>query len=294
MQTIMEKTRKKVGLALGGGGARGFAHIGIIKALNDLGIPIDFIAGTSMGAIIGGLYALTESVESIESKIKGLEGKNLKLVNAIAGKSAKPIAKNQSMLKTIDEFFGDAKFEDCPVPFKAVATDLKTGDEMSLDQGLMAPAVKASAAIPMIFQPVEIDGKLLVDGGLARPIPADVVKQMGADVVIAVDVSAKWVDISADLTKGIGWQGFYSVLSNMLAAMNQQISKEILKNNADITLRPAVTGYDWLRFGNPEDIIASGYREAYSQKALIFEKTGYEPSAKTGLQIFLDFLFGLD
>lgn len=290
----MEKTRKKVGLALGGGGARGFAHIGVIKALRDLGIPIDFVAGTSMGAIIGGLYALTESVESIESKIKGLEGRNLKVVNVLAGKSAKSIMKNQPMLETIDEFFGEAKFEDCRVPFKAVVTDFKTGDEVSLDQGLMAPAVKASASVPMIFQPVEIGGRLLVDGGLSRPIPADVVKQMGADVVIAVDVSAKWVDISADLTKSIGWQGFYGALSNMLAAMNQQISKEILKHNADIALRPAVAGYDWLGFGDPKDIIASGYREAYSNKALIFEKTGYEPAAKTGLQIFLDFLFGLD
>ncbi|MCL4406147.1 MAG: patatin-like phospholipase family protein [Patescibacteria group bacterium] len=288
------KTRKKVGLALGGGGARGFAHIGVIKALKDLGIPIDYIAGTSMGAIVGGLYALTESVENIEDRLEGLEGKNLKVVNAIIRKDAKPIMKNQSMLQLIDEFFGNARFEDCHVPFRAVATDVKTGIEISLDKGLLAPAVKASAAIPVVFQPVEIDGRLLVDGGLARPIPADVVKAMGADVVIAVDVSAKWVDISEDLTKAIRWQSFYSALSDILAAVSQQISREVLKNNADIVLHPSVMGYNWLEFGDSADVIAAGYREAYANKDLICGKTGCKPKQKTGLQVFLDFLFDLE
>lgn len=289
-----EKPRKKVGLALGGGGVRGFAHVGVIKALKDLGVPIDYIAGTSMGAIVGALYALDENVEELENRLESLEGRNLKVVNAIIKKDTKPILKNQSMLQIIDEFFKDEKFENCRIPFKAVATEVKTGNEAVLDRGLLSPAIKASAAIPVVFKPVEIDGRLLVDGGLSRPIPADVVKNMGADVVIAVDVSAKWLDISEDLTKAVRWQSFYSAFSDMLAAVSMQISKEILKDNADVVLRPSVMGYNWLEFDNTSDIISAGYRETYANKDIICAKTDCKLGKKTPLQIFLDFLFDLD
>jgi NTE family protein len=289
-----EKPRKKVGLALGGGGVRGFAHIGVIKALKDLGIPIDYIAGTSMGAIVGALYALDENVEKLENLLEGLEGRNLKVVNAIIKKDTKPILKDQLLLQIIDEFFEDAKFEDCRIPFKVVATDVKTGDEVAIDKGLLSSAIKASSAIPVVFKPIEIDGRLLVDGGLSRPIPADVVKNMGADVVIAVDVSAKWLDISEDLTKAVRWQSFYSAFSDMLAAVSQQISKEILKNNADVVLRPSVMGYNWLKFSDTSDIISAGYREAYANKDILCKKTECKPIKKTALQIFLDFLFDVD
>lgn len=289
-----EKPRKKIGLALGGGGARGFAHIGIIKALQDLNVPIDYVAGTSMGAVVGAWYALYENVDDIENRLEGLKGRDLKLVSAIVRKNAKPILKNQSVLQIIDEFFHDAKFEDCRIPFKAVATDVKTGNEVTIDKGSLNQAIKASAAIPVVFRPVEINNQLLVDGGLSRPIPADIVKNMGADVVIAVDVSAKWIDISEDLTKAVRWQSVYSTFSDMLAAVSQQISKEVLKANADVVLRPSVMGYNWLEFKDAEDIIAAGYREAYINKDLICEKTGCKPIKKTPLQMFLDFIFDLD
>lgn len=289
-----EKARKKIGLALGGGGSRGFAHIGVIKALKDLSVPVDYIAGTSMGAVVGAWYALNGSVEDLENRLEGLAGRDLKLVRAIVQKDAKPILKNQSMLQIIDEFFRDAKFEDCRIPFKAVATDVKTGDEVAIDKGLLSPAIKASSAIPAVFRPIEIDGQLLVDGGLSRPIPADIVKNMGADVVIAVDVSAKWIDISEDLTKAVRWQSVYGAFSDMLAAVSQQISKEILKANADVVLRPSVMGYNWLEFKEAGDIIAAGYREAYINKELICEKTGCKPVKKTPLQLFLDVIFDLD
>lgn len=211
--------RPKVGLVLSGGGARGAAHIGVIRVLEEMRIPIDYIGGTSMGSIVGGFYAAGMNPDELEEILltldwdaafrdrpkredlnfrrkedgddypislqlgirdwklkmpKGLlQGQNL---NAILASLTLPVA-------TVDDF------DDLHIPFRAVAADIETGEKYVFTGGSLAEAMRASMSIPGVFAPVEIGGKILVDGGIARNLPVDVVREMGADVVIAVDIS---------------------------------------------------------------------------------------------------------
>jgi NTE family protein len=207
--------RPTVGLALSGGAARGFAHVGVMKVLEEVGMPVDYIAGTSMGAIVGGLYACGYSASEIESIIVHVDWEDMfsdavgrrKLAMAykpwdaryamtfpmdgwrvdlpsglVAGQK---ITKLLSRLTLSVDRTGD--FGDLSVPFVCVATDIVTGEAVVLDGGDLADAIRASMAIPTIFTPVVIDDRLLVDGGVARNLPAVDVRNMGADIVIGVD-----------------------------------------------------------------------------------------------------------
>jgi NTE family protein len=181
-------TRKKVGLALSGGAARGFAHLGVLKVLVAHGIPIDFIAGTSAGSFAGGAFASGLSVEQIIEI--GKESGWLKL-----GKfafSAKGLLSNAPMGEIIKAKFPHTRFEDLPIPFAAVVCDLETGDEIVLkEKGDVAFAIRASCAIPGVFVPLEDErGRILIDGGAVAPVPTKAVRKMGAEIIIAVDVIA--------------------------------------------------------------------------------------------------------
>ncbi|MGI9304197.1 MAG: patatin-like phospholipase family protein [Gammaproteobacteria bacterium] len=211
--------RPKIGLALSGGGARGAAHVGVIKVLEELRVPIDFIAGTSMGAIVGGLYASGMSTAEIEATMSTLDwgdafqdqidredrsfrrkrDDDLFLVKPRAGFNEGEITLPTGLItgQKIDLLLRsltlpvsvDGDFDELSIPFRAVATDIVTGRAVVIGSGDLALAVRASMSIPAFFTPVEIDGKLLVDGGVAKNLPVDVVRQMGADVIIAVDIS---------------------------------------------------------------------------------------------------------
>ncbi len=183
-------TRKKVGLALSGGAARGFAHLGVLKVFVEHRIPIDFIAGTSAGSFAGGAFAAGMSIDEITAI--GRDTGWLKLGKF--GFSAKGILTNSPMGALIREHFPRKTFETLQIPFAAVACDLETGEEIVFkDEGDIAFAICASCAIPGVFVPLEDDrGRMLVDGGVVSPVPAKTVKEMGADIIIAVDViSAK-------------------------------------------------------------------------------------------------------
>lgn len=176
---------KKVGLALSGGGARGFAHVGVLKGLVENDIPIDLIAGTSAGSFVGGAYAAGMSVDEIIEV-----GRNISWFG-VAGFSYSPkgFLSNAAMKGFIEKSFPVSKFEDLRIPFTAVACDLETGEEVYLkDEGDLTHAIRASCAIPGVFIPVTDDGRQLVDGGVVSPIPTRAVKKMGADVIIAVDL----------------------------------------------------------------------------------------------------------
>ncbi|MCB1025136.1 MAG: patatin-like phospholipase family protein [Acidobacteria bacterium] len=178
--------RKKVGLALSGGAARGFAHVGVLKAFKENGIPIDFIAGTSAGSFAGGAFAAGMSVDSI------LElGRNMSWYK-VSGLSfsAKGLISNAPIAAIIKDKFPFHQFEDLMIPFAAVATDLETGTEVVFkDKGDIGFAICASCAIPGIFAPLQDkNGKLYIDGGVVAPVPTNAVREMGADIVIAVDV----------------------------------------------------------------------------------------------------------
>jgi len=177
--------RKKIGLALSGGGARGFAHVGVLKALVENDIPIDLIAGTSAGSFVGGALASGLSVGEIEAV-----GREISWFG-VAGFSYSPrgFLSNAAMGTFIEKHFPVTRFEDLKIPFAAVACDLEKGEEVILkDTGSLAHAIRASCAIPGVFVPVNDDGRQLVDGGVVSPVPTRAVKKMGAEIIIAVDL----------------------------------------------------------------------------------------------------------
>jgi NTE family protein len=222
---------KKIGLALSGGGARGFAHIGAVKALVENDIPIDLIAGTSAGSFVGGALAAGLSVDElieIGRKISWF---------GVAGFSYSPrgLLSNAPMGKFINDNFPVVAFEKLPIPFAAVACDLETGDEVVLkDEGDLAVAIRASCAIPGVFMPV-IDSKdrALIDGGVVSPMPTRAVRKMGAEVVIAVDL----------LTCGSTFWGRPSTLLGTFFQSAMMMIRTASRNQhyrADIVIEPKI------------------------------------------------------
>lgn len=181
--------RKKIGLALGSGGSRGLAHIGVIKVLLDNDIPIDYIAGASAGALIGGLYASSRDIDLVERV--ALEINRSQLMSFVFDIAAEGgLSSGNKLEQFIRDALDDVTFNDLELPFAAVATDLNTGSTVILDQGDVTSAIRASISVPLMFEPVRKDAYLLVDGGLSEPVPVDLVRAMGADIVIGVNLDA--------------------------------------------------------------------------------------------------------
>jgi len=180
------RTKKKVGLALGGGAARGFAHIGVLEALEEEGIPIDMVAGTSAGAAIGALYAQGKRISEIKKLTLGIGWKQLfSLVDLTLSKTG--FIEGRKIIELLRSNIGDIEFKDLKLPLACIATDIMTGEEVVIDQGRVVEGVRASISLPLIFTPAKWKGKYLIDGGLVNPVPVSVVKRMGADFVIAVN-----------------------------------------------------------------------------------------------------------
>ena len=181
--------KKSIGLALGGGAARGIAHVGVLKVLERKGILPQMIAGTSMGALVGALYAKDLDADRLEQYAMGWSRwKTAQLLDPTRPRIG--LIKGRKVEDILDSHLGEVTFSDLKVPFACVATDIETGEEVVIREGLVAKAVRASISIPGIFVPVERDGRFLVDGGLVNPVPVSIVKEMGADFVIAVNVTA--------------------------------------------------------------------------------------------------------
>ncbi len=288
------KKRKTVGLALGGGASKGLAHVGVIHALKKLGVPIDYIAGTSAGAMIGGWYAMTEDETMIKKVFDDLSKKDKLLLTEVVRRKGKPVLKDKSIFTVIDKYIGDFKVEDCKIPFRAVAANVSNGDEFVISKGSLAKAIKASCAIPVVFDPIEIDGKLLLDGGVINPVPANVVRKMGADIVIAVDVSTHWFDMSSFSAKGgLAWRNLYSIFHEMFSVMSYQLAKEIVNKNADIVIRPPVLGYRWFDFNESDSIIAAGYKETRLHMEEICLLTKTPMPRESFMESFWDFVLGV-
>ncbi len=182
-----EGARPRVGLALGGGGARGFAEIGVIRALEREKVPIDVVAGTSVGSLIGALYADTGRSLDLEFTALSVENEDLFDYKALAILSG-GFVKGERLEEFLGAKLRHREIEKLALPFAAVATDLRTGATAVFDRGPVARAVHASAAIPGVFVPVTIDGRIYVDGGVTDPVPADAARKLGAQVVIAVAI----------------------------------------------------------------------------------------------------------
>ena len=237
--SIRKKVR--VGIALSGGGWRGLAQVGVLKVLERSGIPIDVIAGTSIGAVIGGVYACWPDAIELEKRVLGfvcsryIENLNLATIRRLGGiptvgeeaqnergpglfdriqtafrglyashlgLSRRSVLGGKGVQRALQMVFSNRTFEETAVPFGAVAVDLREGCEVIIGSGDLARGVAASAAIPGIFPPVELSGRLLCDGGYTSPVPIDAVNTLGANVVIAVDVSQRGIAVN-ELGNGV-------------------------------------------------------------------------------------------
>jgi len=183
----MNKKRKTIGLALGSGGWRGLAHIGVIKELRENNIPIDYIAGSSAGSLIGGLYSYFGNTEKIEEIINGLDYKSFYKI-LLEPERHTGILKGKRVVEFLESYIGQTKIEDLVIPFRAVCADLFEAKVVEVKKGKLSTAIRASSSIPLIFKPVRRDGKLLIDGGAVLPIPVQTVRDMGADIVVAVNL----------------------------------------------------------------------------------------------------------
>ena len=186
----MASGKRRIGLALGSGSARGWAHIGVIRALGAAGIRPHLVVGTSIGALVGAAYAL-EKLDSLEAWVRGFRLRDV--VGFFDVGFGSGLIKGERLIKALREGVADRAMEELTIPFAAVATALQTGDEVWLRNGSTLDAVRASIALPGLFPPVRREGTLLVDGGLVNPVPVSLARAMGADIVIAVDLSSDMV-----------------------------------------------------------------------------------------------------
>lgn len=186
--TITSQPRRKIGLALGSGMARGWAHIGVIHALTRLGFKFDIVAGCSIGALVGGLY-LANKLDTLEAWSLGLN--KLKIVSYLDLKiRSGGLISGRKLLDEIKHYIGDQTIENLPTRYAAIATDLLTGHEIWLQRGGLAEAMRASFSLPGVFPPVRLDGRWLLDGALVNPVPVSACRALGADMVIAVNINA--------------------------------------------------------------------------------------------------------
>jgi NTE family protein len=181
------KNKKKIGLALGSGGVRGLTHIGVIKVLQENNIKVDYIAGTSVGAWIGAHFALYQDIEALKEFTLGK--KKEKIFSFLDASWSGGLIKGKKLEKMLNNWLNNANFEDLKVPLSVVATDLIKAEPVIFNSGSLAFAVRSSMAIPGYFKPIAWQDNILVDGGLTNPVPDDVVKQMGADIVISVNLN---------------------------------------------------------------------------------------------------------
>jgi len=183
------RRHKKIGLALGGGAARGLAHIGVLKALVKNNVPIDVIAGTSIGALVGACFAKDGEINTLEEIVLNIDWRQLALLlDPNLALLKKGFIHGEKIKELLCSVIGDIEFKDLKIPLRVIATDVITGKEVVIDSGSVTEAVRASISIPVIFTPVKFENKFLVDGSIVNPVPVDIVRNMGAEFIIACNV----------------------------------------------------------------------------------------------------------
>ncbi|MGA3094305.1 MAG: patatin-like phospholipase family protein [Dehalococcoidales bacterium] len=237
--------KKKIGLALGGGAARGIAHVGVLEILEKEGVPIDVVAGTSAGAVIGALHASGMSATAMKEMVLRFDWKERRHLVDFAVPRTGFIAGERLMHEMQKLMGGDIKFNELKKPFACVACDLITGEEIVMTGGSVAEAVHASVSIPVIFQAVKRKGRYLIDGGLVNQVPVNVVKAMGADYIIAVNVvprhihklKARLDDRGTPETESGSRPNIISVMLSVIDIANS-CRIEASLNGADIIIEP--------------------------------------------------------
>ncbi|EIL97179.1 Patatin [Rhodanobacter thiooxydans] len=239
----------KIGLALGGGAAKGFAHIGVIKMLEASGIHPDVVAGTSAGSVVGALYASGMDAFALQQTALGLDEAKIRDVRLFSG----GLVQGQALQDYVNLLLHRQPIEQLKLPFAAVATELETGTRTVFVRGNVGRAVRASSSIPGVFEPVEIGGKHYVDGGVVSPIPVDAARQLGADFVIAVDISAA--------PDGSSPQGMMSIVGQSITIMGRQLAAQE-SARADVVIRPVLTGIGPTDFEQKNQAILAGEKAA--------------------------------
>jgi NTE family protein len=242
-----------IGLALGGGSARGLAHIGVLKGLAELGVTIDYVAGTSSGSIIGALFAAGYTAERLSDLAKNTSWRDLSQLLV----PKRSLLGNDRMEKLLDELLNRQTFAELHLPFAAVSTDLYTAEKVVLRRGSVARAIRASCSIPGIFPPLEQGGQLLVDGGLVENVPVKTVREMGANRVIAVD-------LYASAARNMQVEGIVGVLTRSFEIMQRQQSQADFYN-ADVSIAPRMAGESLIDLHHADDYIRLGYEATMAQ-----------------------------
>ena len=244
--------RPRVGVALGGGFARGIAHLGVLRVLDEEKIPIDYLAGTSAGAMLAASFATGHPIPEIVAQAKATRFRDFGQWKL----SWMGLASNQKLEHYPRKYLGVTTFEQLRIPLAIAATDLATGEPVYFTQGPLGPALRASCAYPGMFMPVEHEGRLLVDGFLAAPVPVDAVKNVGADVVIAV-----FLEAASDRKPS----SIVDVIGLSFAILQRHADRE-WRRKADIVIEPNVRDFLWDDFDKTPELIASG--EAAARAAL--------------------------
>jgi NTE family protein len=254
---VTESPKPKIALVLGGGAARGFAHIGVIRALEQEKIPIDMIVGTSVGSLIGAIYASNMNSFELEWTAFSLEKDQIFDYGILSAFTSMGFAKGDKLEEFVKSKVPIANIEDLKLPFAAIATDLNRGTRVVLDHGSVAKAVHASSAIPGVFNPVDLQGKLLVDGGVVENVPSSVAREKGADIVIAVDIGQNVINFNIT-----------NIIDVMLQAVTIISSENVkyTRKNADVLITPAVGDVGMLDFTQKKRCMQAGIEAA--QKAI--------------------------
>lgn len=289
----MAGKKPKIGVALGTGAARGLAHLGVLKALMHEGIQIDCLAGTSMGALVAGCVAAGIPIEKLEKLACDINPKQVR-------KYFKPsftrhgLAHGKTVEDVLRDIIGNITFDQLKIPLWVMGTDLVSGKEVVLNQGEVVKAVRASISLPVIFTPVKKENMLLVDGGLVDPIPAGLLTKMGADIIIAVDVTR---DIEKSIKMGLKtkfaksrsffskWRrgkgekdqdmtpGMFQVLLQTIKVMEAKIAElQLSEERVDVLIKPALDHIFFLEFRRARELIDLGENAAMDALPIIRQK----------------------
>lgn len=277
MDLTGKNKKKKVGLALSGGAARGFAHIGVLDVLQKEGIPIDIVAGTSAGAIIGAVYASCRDSETVKKHALSIDWKKLtSLIDLSFPKTG--LFRGRRITKLLADFLGgNIHFSDLKIPFACVATDIDTGEEVVINTGPVPEALRATISIPGVFTVVKHDERYLVDGGLTTPVPVDIVRQMGADLVIAVNVNPPVMDRVSQAgqkrAKAHKEPNIFHIMMQSIYITTYTVAHNSLIN-ADIVIEPDLKGIGAADFQKAGEMILMGQEATTDAVSRIKRKLG--------------------
>ena len=281
LQRVTRKIGKvQIGLALGSGAARGFAHVGVLKVLEAHDIPIDMITGCSMGAFVGGFYAAGVTVQELEEMV--LNYRNRRRVRRTIFDVTLPLygfSKGNRLARFMRHSLGEMTFDDVQIPFAAVATDISNGNEIVLRNGVLWQALRASGSVPVLFEPYKLEGRYLIDGSITNPLPTDILVERNLDIILASSVTAVKAVLKRPSSEAIGTApeppraSFLSFLSRkrnytIIDALTRSLGIMSAANTlqksrlADVDIRPNVAEIDWGDFHRGDELIAAGEQAA--------------------------------